>query len=70
MRMNWSCFSRLREAVEELDNLCELDNLAVDPERESGAMRVEITALGEESHKLLHRLPKEREAVIRSFKAS
>ena len=27
-------------------------------------MRVEITALGEESHKLLHRLPKQKEEAV------
>ena len=53
-------FARLREAIQELDNLCELDTLSVDPQRESGVVRVEITALGEETHKLVHRLPRQK----------
>lgn len=57
-------FARLHEAVQELDNLCELDALAFDPEKETRAVRMEITAHGQESRKLLHRLPEQKEDAV------
>jgi hypothetical protein len=60
---------RLREAIQELDNLCELDTLTVDPENEASAVRVEITAYGEESRKLLQRLPKQKEDAVVALQA-
>jgi hypothetical protein len=57
-------FVRLRDAIQELDNLCELDTLTVNPGNEANAVRVEITAYGEERRKLLQRLPKQKESAV------
>lgn len=54
-------YARIGEAIQELDNLCELDTIVTDPEKEASAMRVEITVLGQESRTLLQRLPKQKE---------
>jgi hypothetical protein len=63
-------FSRLRETIQELDNLCELDNLVVDPAQEANVIRVEITTHGQEKHKLLQRMPKQKETAVATLQTA
>ncbi len=62
-------FARLSEGIQELDNLCELDRIVSDPEKEADVVRVEITALGQESHRILQRLPKRKEDAVIALQA-
>ena len=59
-----SLFARLQSAIQELDNLCEIDNMVVDSMEEVDVVRIEITAHGYESRKFLRRIPKQKESPI------
>lgn len=54
-------YARLREALQELDNLCDFDSLPNQNDSGTTAIRVEITAPGRESHKIIQHLPKQKE---------
>lgn len=54
----------LRKAIQELDNLCELETLTVNPAKEAQPVRVKITAYGKESCSFLQRIPSQKDDVV------
>lgn len=54
-------YDKLSEAIQELDNLCKLSELQVNPEKEGPVVSIEITSMAQGSQKMLHRLPKQKE---------
>lgn len=56
--------SKLRTALQELDNLCQIGKLNADLERELPPIALEITTAQAGSHKHLHRLPLQKEAAV------
>lgn len=62
-------FTRLQNGIQELDNLCEIDNMVVDSAEETDVMRVEITAHGHDGRKFLQRIPKQKESLVVDLEA-
>lgn len=66
-------YDKLREAIQALDNLCELSALTDDTAQAAPAVRVEITSTGQGSQKFLHRVPMQKEdevaAVVTKLRA-
>jgi len=54
-------YDKLRDAIQELDNLCELDALAIDPKKEAPAVSVQITSAAQGTRKHIARLSKQKE---------
>lgn len=61
--------SKLRIALTELDTLCQIDELNADPEQELPPVALEITTAQSGSRKLLHRLPRQKEAALSELEA-
>jgi len=62
-------FARLRTALQELDNLCEIDKLNADLDNELPPVAVEITTTQKGSRKLLHRLTRQKEPAVLALEA-
>lgn len=57
-------YDKLRDAIQSLDNLCELGKLSDDVNQTTPAVRVEITSTSQGSQTLLHRVPLQKEADV------
>lgn len=62
-------YTKLRTAFQELDSLCQLDQLNADLEKELPPVALEITTAHSGSKKLLHRLPRQKEADVVELQA-
>jgi len=60
-------YEKLREAIQALDNLCELDKLEIDPAKESPAVSVQITSSAQGTKRQIKRLPKQKEKKVDSL---
>ena len=58
---------KLANAIAELDNLCDITKLTINPEKEE-IIKLELTSLGKGSRSRLLRLPKQKDQQILALK--
>lgn len=62
-------YAKLRTALQELDNLSEIDKLKADLENELPPVAVEITTAQQGSRRLVHRLTRQKESAVSDLEA-